>query len=107
MSKWTAGPWTYAKDPSGIATVAWVAAYRVGPDHGMTDMADYSEHGSDEADARLIAAAPELADACKAALNLAWEVGTETEDGTRTLLEDSRGDLYRQLRAALTKAGAL
>lgn len=48
----------------------------------------------------------DLVAACKAAEKLAWEVGTETEDGVATLLADSRGDLYRQLVAALQKAGA-
>lgn len=42
--------------------------------------------------------------ACKAALPLAWEVGCETEDGYKTLLDDSRGDLWRQLTAAISKA---
>lgn len=42
-----------------------------------------------------------LVAACRAALNLAWEVGCESEDGVMTLLDDSRGDLYRQLSAAL------
>ena len=46
----------------------------------------------------------ELAAACKEASKLAWEVGCETEDGVYTLLDDSRGDLYRQLTVALAKA---
>lgn len=45
----------------------------------------------------------ELVAACKAALSLAWEVGCETEDGYHTLLDDSRGNLFRQLSAALAK----
>lgn len=51
-------------------------------------------------------AAPYLLAACKVALGLAWEIGCETEDGVMTLLDDSRGDLYRTLSAALAKAGA-
>ena len=96
MSKWTAGPWTYAKDPSGIATVAWVAAYRVGPDHGMSEMADYSGHGLDEADARLIAAAPDLADALLDLLNDVGSFDPRMEP-----------ESHVNARAALTKAGAL
>jgi hypothetical protein len=42
--------------------------------------------------------------ACKAAESLAWEAGCETEDGVHTLLTDSRGDLYRQISAAIAKA---
>lgn len=38
--------------------------------------------------------------ALKAASLLAWEVGTETVDGVATLLDDSRGDLYRTIAAA-------
>lgn len=56
------------------------------------------------ANALLITAAPDLLAACKQAAKLAWEVGSESEDGVLTLLEDSRGDLYRQLRDAIAKA---
>ena len=58
----TPGPWIFAPDPSGIATVAWCGSYRIGPDtgHGDPHMAHYDEHGLDEADARLIAAAPDM-----------------------------------------------
>jgi hypothetical protein len=45
----------------------------------------------------------ELVAALREAEKLAWQVGSETEDGVMTLLEDSRGDLYRQIRAALAK----
>jgi len=45
----------------------------------------------------------ELVAALKAAEGLAWEVGCESEDGVLTLLNDSRGDLYRQISAALAK----
>ena len=44
--------------------------------------------------------------ALKHAEGLAWEVGCETEDGVHVLLEDSRGDLYREItkaRAALAQ----
>ena len=57
------------------------------------------------ADAKLVHAAPDMAEALRAAQRLAWEVGSETEGGVQTLLEDGRGDLYRQISAALAKAG--
>ena len=55
-------------------------------------------------DAILLAAAPDLLEACKSALGLAWEVGCESDDGVLTLLDDSRGDLFRKLSAAIQKA---
>lgn len=51
-----------------------------------------------------MAAAPDLLAACKAAERLAWEIGTETEDGVKTLLDDERGDLYRMISTAIAKA---
>lgn len=42
--------------------------------------------------------------AVRAALPIAWETGCETEDGVGTLLEDSRGDLWRQLIEALEES---
>ena len=45
-----------------------------------------------------------MRDALLAAAGLAWEVGSETEDGVHALLDDSRGDLWRQIMAALTLA---
>ncbi len=69
--KFTQGPWKYmraSRQNSGrIATVGRVGEYVVGPDHGSPEKADYSDHGSDEDDARLIAAAPELLEACRKA----------------------------------------
>ena len=55
-------------------------------------------------DSMLLTAAPDLLEACNAALGLAWEVGCESEDGVLTLLDDSRGDLFRKLSAAIQKA---
>jgi hypothetical protein len=91
MSAYTPGPWDRAHGQLVVSKSGPICDCMTGR----------------EADAKLIAAAPELAAACKAALHLAWEVGTETEDGVHTLLDDSRGDLYRQLSDALVKAGLL
>ena len=64
----------------------------------------YIDDDVSKANAALLAAAPTLLAAAKAALGLAWEVGCESEDGVLTLLPDSRGDLYRQLSAAIAAA---
>ena len=107
-SKHTPGPWTVgptdrsaryaATIPDGLTRLCSVDGIAIycKRDTLCDDPAD---------DARAIAAVPNLIAACKAALPLAWEVGCETEDGVHTLLDDSRGDLYRQLSAALAKAG--
>ena len=50
-----------------------------------------------------IEAGHKMAQALRHAEKLAWEVGTETEDGVKTLLQDSRGDLYREIVAALAE----
>lgn len=54
--------------------------------------------------ARKKVAIAQLVAACRAASRVAWEIGCESEDGVMTLLEDGRGDLYRQLTAALEAA---
>lgn len=85
-------------------------------DYPLTDVRSISAHGHVIAhvnaawmnrsldDARLMGAAPDMLAACKAALSIAWEIGSESEDGVMTLLADARGDLYRQLTAAIAKA---
>ena len=78
----------------------------------VCDVENYSRFTQDDArnaaNAELIVRAvnahDDLVAACKAALQLAWEVGSESEDGVGTLLADGRGDLWRQLTAAVTKA---
>lgn len=54
---------------------------------------------------RKIEAGHKMARALRHAEKLAWEVGTETEGGVKTLLQDSRGDLYREIVAALAEWG--
>lgn len=71
----------------------------MGPESGIPD---------DEitANARLIAAAPDLLAAAKKAASLLWEVASEVEDGVRTMNEDSPdGIAWTQLTDAIAKAG--
>lgn len=72
MSAHTPGPWVFKQnvepgDVSHIATVAWREDYCIGRDFSVPDMASYDDHGTAEADARLIAAAPDLLEALKMA----------------------------------------
>jgi hypothetical protein len=48
-------------------------------------------------------AAPAMYEALRKAERLAWEVGCETEDGVKTILEDARGDLWREITAVLER----
>lgn len=71
---------------------------------GRQQVAEFSSHmtvKSCQSVAVRLNAVPALASALRAASRLAWEVGCETEDGVATLLPDERGDLYRQIAAAL------
>ena len=65
MSAYTPGPWQYLRSPSG--------PIRVGPSHNCTvAVAPFPPAGDQEANVRLIAAAPELVEALReaeAALN--------------------------------------
>jgi hypothetical protein len=53
---------------------------------------------------RAVNAHDDLVAALRHAQQLAWEVGCETDGDEYTLLADSRGDLWREITAALVKA---
>jgi len=81
MSTHTPGPWVYEQDSRPnrphIATVAWVGEFCVGiPTPGFPG-GNYrdAEYGTTEADARLIAAAPDLLAALEWAMPRLQEVG--------------------------------
>ena len=106
MNRTTPRPWKI-EDSTHIVQAVGNAAGVV-----VCDVENYSRFTQDDArnaaNAELIVRAvnahDDLVAACKAALQLAWEVGSESEDGVGTLLADGRGDLWRQLTAAVTKA---
>jgi len=57
-------------------------------------------------DADLVMAAPDLLEALKSAQNLVWNSCSHVDqyDKTRTLFDDERGDLWRKISSAITKA---
>lgn len=102
--KHTPGPWRVVRANPSPTSGEWMIS---GSKPGYLAEVRDCGSGDVQANARLIAAAPELLAACEAAARLAWEVGCETVDGEKFLCPDGRGDLYRQITAALLKAGAL
>lgn len=103
MSAHTPGPWRYETDDPGTFQVATVERFGVYSRHlewGGT-VAGGSAAGEPEADARLIAAAPELYDAAENALNVIIAC-CKPDDG----VDDAKAITYARtmLRAALAKA---
>lgn len=90
----TPGPWTAAKDGEGSRG----DIYHVSADLGTVDGAAVCEFCY-EADARLIAAAPDLLAACEALLRFAESV----RPGGGVLAGEH--DMLRDARAAISKAG--
>ena len=76
MSKHTPGPWSIEADTSHFGTLSTVVGGKKLPHQQMTvqvgGMADWCEQ---EANARLIAASPDLLEACEYALNQAFSWG--------------------------------
>ena len=91
MSAHTPGPWQYLRSPSG--------PIRVGPSHNCTvAVAPFPPTGDQEANARLIAAAPELFDALNALVN-----AVSPDDNDKSCEPYFRPAL-KAARAALAKA---
>ena len=103
MTDYTLGPWTavgnrvYATAASGKDTMTTIEV-------AVATRADPRARAKVEQNARLIATAPEMLDALRAAERLAWQTGTVIEDGVRTIADDQRGDLWRMIVAAIDKA---
>ena len=99
MPKFTPGPWHFGigKAEEIIYNQKGWAVANATVLHGRADAEEC------KANARLIAAAPEMYAALRKAERLAWEVGCETVDGVNTILEDERGDLWREISAILAK----
>ena len=96
---WTPGPWVTARDNDGdnslcIATIAWVADWCIGiptPGYPGGNYRD-ARYGTNEADARLIAAAPALYDALAATPCTCTTVAGASHGGqTEQLLDELCG----------------
>ncbi len=91
MNAWTPGPWTDF----------FLSVVQEDGDKAICEVEDeFDTHNAGEAhaNARLIAAAPELYDACLAAEQfIALDCGVNEND--------DNGEVLKQLRAALAKAG--
>lgn len=104
MSKHTPGPWVYAREygesvteAPKITTVARCADFVIGLecDYPGGDYRNGDPSGDEEADARLIAAAPELLEALKAIVGI---------DVHSILTEADADAIHQQARAAIAKA---
>jgi hypothetical protein len=101
MSKHTPGPWAYAleygpniTEPPRITTIGRCANYVIGlpSDYPGGNYRDGDPSGDEEADARLIAAAPEMLEVL--------------EDIKRKLRVDDPLDMYDSVCAVIAKAGS-
>lgn len=88
MSKHTPGPWVYAREygesvteAPKITTVARCADFVIGLecDYPGGDYRNGDHSGDEEADARLIAAAPDLLEACRAMLDCCYDMDRNDE----------------------------
>lgn len=94
-AEYLAGPWSYTFDHDGDHAIFSAAGRLIAVTDGIHDL----PLEIDEANARLIAAAPELLDACKHALTIAQEYDKTGFAGTIVLKD--------MLRKAIKKAGGL
>lgn len=108
MSAHTRSPWVARRDDTArVATVAIVGEWVVGPEFESPEMADYSDHGTDEADAKLIAAAPTLLRIVQMVANLGEyrELVEAMAAPLRTHERESFIKLFREeARAAIAEA---
>lgn len=100
MSGHTPGPWAIVNREIRGPDGSGVIVARI-PEWGVA--ADAPDPFA--ANARLIAAAPDLLEVAKSAARLLWEIASEVDDGVRTLNEDSaEGKLWTALTDAIDKA---
>lgn len=96
MSGWTPGPWKRSMPLKG-----WDGQYNLFEIHWSDDGECVAEIVHGEADARLIAAAPELADALGSAFyTLTYIHATTDDEATRKAAKDTADEI----EAALAKA---
>jgi len=95
-AKFTPGPWVYAESGPGqkVTTVAHCARFVIGLACSIPggNYRDGNPCGDEEADARLIAAAPELLEALRA-MTERWEPDTEGAD--RRMWENARAAIAK------------
>lgn len=97
-TKHTPGPWRVGTDDRSIFTVRGTTS--AGMQHIATAAGCASLNDADlRANARLIAAAPELAEACQALIALV--------DGPKPVNSNTVADVHVLARAALRKAGVI
>ena len=106
MSKHTPGPWVALYQPgrdAEIATVSWVGEWCVGVNTPGFPGCNYrdTKWGDTEADARLIAAAPDLLEAIKGLLEVH---GVRQDSADIGLVNQSWVDISDLARAAVAKA---
>jgi hypothetical protein len=98
-AKWTEGPWLI--DPNNEACIVGSAVdLNAHGDPAYPEVCELSHSYHEQANARLIAAAPDLAEAAKAVLKWADDLKPYAEDGSVLV------PVFEALRAALAKAGA-
>lgn len=112
MNKHTPGPWSCERDPCHFDTLSTVVggdnSARKGISRQMiVDVGGWAEWREQEANARLIAAAPELLAACKAVADWWHEHEYDTvlgDDGIEISVYDSEPKMVKLARAAIAKA---
>lgn len=105
MAMHTPGPWKISHDSAGNHTVSHTSGGSMSIVADLKLWALCEEHGSIAANARLIAAAPELLESCEYIASIAPDCGRTAEgDGEELLTITITARGLAELRAAIRKA---